>query len=159
MKQSAGILVFRHESGSVEVLLVHPAGPIWGHKDFWSIPKGELDNDEDHLAAAEREFLEEVGLEVPKGVLIDLGSAKATNKTNFIWAVEGEIDVTRFQCNDFTMEWPPKSGQMQQFPENDKAAWFRLEAAKTKLFQNQTVFIDRLADHLGAVIPQQQELL
>ncbi len=149
MKQSAGILVFRRMTQGVEVLLVHPAGPIWGHKDFWSIPKGELDDSEDHLSAARREFLEEVGMDVPAGDLIDLGEAKGSGKTNFVWAVEGDIDLSKFHCNDFTMEWPPKSGRLQSFPENDRAEWFSLETGRSKVFQNQAPFFDRLAAHLA----------
>jgi predicted NUDIX family NTP pyrophosphohydrolase len=162
MKQSAGILVYKRHKHDILVLLAHPAGPIWGHKDSWTIPKGELDEDEDHITAAKREFLEEVGLPTPEGELIDLGIHKASGKTNFIWAVKGDIDVSKFSCNSFTMEWPPRSGQLQEFLENDKVAWFPLAKAKNKLFANQAIFIDRLADHLGATIPEppeQQSLL
>lgn len=162
MKQSAGILVFSRVANGVEVLLVHPAGPIWAHRDFWSIPKGELDDSEDHLAAANREFLEEVGLEVPSGELITLGTAKASNKMNFIWAVEGDVDLAKFSCNTFTMEWPPRSGQLQKFPENDRAEWFPLVKAKQKIFKSQIVFLDRLAKQLQLRVPEsptQQALL
>lgn len=150
MKQSAGLLVFRRSADRAEVLLVHPAGPIYGHKDTWSIPKGELDGDENHLAAAYREFEEEVGVVPPTGELIDLGTHKQTNgKLNFIWAVQGDIDVTQFSSNNFTMEWPPKTGQIQEFPENDRAAWFDIVAARPKIFASQGVFIYRLIAHLG----------
>ncbi len=150
MKQSAGLLVFRRLDDRVEVLLVHPAGPIYGHKDTWSIPKGELDAGENHVAAAYREFKEEVGVVPPPGELIDLGTHKQTNgKLNFIWAVGGDIDITQFSSNNFSMEWPPKTGLVQEFPENDRAAWFTIAAARPKIFASQSVFIDRLIAHLG----------
>ncbi|HTB48789.1 MAG TPA: NUDIX domain-containing protein [Verrucomicrobiae bacterium] len=162
-KQSAGILVFRGNPRSVEVLLVHPAGPFWAKKDTWSIPKGELDEGEDHLAAAFREFEEELGMLPPAGELLELGSMKQSGgKTNYIWAVEGEFNVKLFKGNTFTMEWPPKSGQQQEFPENDRAAWFDLATAKRKLFKAQIVFIDRLAERLKIEMtpePEQQSLL
>lgn len=148
-KQSAGILVYKRNDNGLQVLLVHPAGPIWAHRDFWSIPKGELDGDEDHLRAAYREFKEEVGIDPPAGKPLDLGSAKAGNKVNYIWALEGDIDVSKFSCNTFTMEWPPKSGKMQEFPECDKAEWFDIETAKTKVFEAQVFFLDSLVRHLG----------
>jgi len=163
LKQSAGILVFRRTNDIPEVLLAHPAGPFWSKRDSWSIPKGELDDDEDHLAAAEREFIEEVGLDIPEGPLIDLGVVKQSNdKFNYIWAVEGDPDLANFYSEPFTMEWPPKSGVMQEFPEMDKVAWFELAVAKQKLFKNQIEFIDRLATHLQIELPPtstQQSLL
>lgn len=166
-KQSAGILVFRKTGSKVEVLLVHPGGPFWSKKDTWSIPKGELEEGEDRLAAAKREFAEEVGFEVPDGELTDLGEAKQSGKVNYIWAVEGNPDIKKFKSNTFTMEWPPKSGQEQEFPENDRAAWFDLAMAKTKVFAYLAVYIDRLAETLGSKVepvpepekPQQQSLL
>jgi predicted NUDIX family NTP pyrophosphohydrolase len=163
-KQSAGILVFRRTADTVEVLLVHPGGPFWAKKDTWSIPKGELEADEDLLSAAVREFEEEVGFKPPEGQRISLGEAKQSGKTNYIWAVEGDADLKRFKSNTFTMEWPPKSGQEQEFPENDRARWFDLAAAQGKVFKNQTGFIERLAETLGTTIevnakPEQQSLL
>ena len=163
MKEAAGILVFRRQATGVKVLLVHPGGPLWGHKDSWSIPKGELDEGEEHLIAARREFEEEVGVTVPAGELLDLGSVKQSNgKVNFIWAVEGDVDLAKFHCNTFTMEWPPKSGIMAEFPENDRAGWFDLATANRKLFKHQLTFIDRLAEHLHVDVPtdsEQQSLL
>jgi predicted NUDIX family NTP pyrophosphohydrolase len=147
-KQSAGLLVYKRQGGELRVLLVHPGGPIWAHRDLWSIPKGELDEDEDHLKAAYREFKEEVGVDAPKGEPIELGSAKAGNKVNYIWALEGDVDVNKFSCNTFTMEWPPKSGKMQEFPECDRAEWFDIGAAKTKVFEAQVFFLDSLVQHL-----------
>jgi predicted NUDIX family NTP pyrophosphohydrolase len=156
MKQSAGILVYRKSKDGIEVFLTHPAGPFWAKKDTWSIPKGELDDGEDHLAAARREFVEETGMEPPAGDYVKLGDIKqGSNKINYIWAVEGDLDPAKFVCEStFTIEWPPNSGRMQEFPENDRAAWFDLESAKRKLFKAQAPFIDRLAEHLGAEIKQ-----
>jgi predicted NUDIX family NTP pyrophosphohydrolase len=152
IKQSAGLIVFRHLSDELELLLVHPAGPIYGHKDKWSIPKGELDDGEDHLSAAYREFFEEVGIQPPAGDLIELGRNKQTNgKLNYIWAVESDLDITGFSCNTFTMEWPPRSGQMQEFLENDRAAWFNAATAQLKIFPSQAVFIDRLVKYLDTI--------
>lgn len=154
MIQSAGILVYRLKDGKPEVFLAHPAGPFWAHKDTWSIPKGELDDGEDHLKAARREFEEEIGMALPEGELIDLGSIKQNSrKTNYIWALEGDLDPAKFHCSSmFTIEWPPKSGTQQEFPENDRAEWFSLEEAKQKLFKNQLGFLDRLAEHLGVEV-------
>lgn len=150
MKQSAGILLYRKYGEKIEVLLSHPAGPFWEKKDTWSIPKGELDEAEDHMAAARREFDEEVGIEVPPGEWIDLGTTKQAGKTNFIWALEGDMDPADFVCRSmFTLEWPSNSGQKQEFPENDRVAWFDLTTAKQKLFKGQIDFIDRLATYLG----------
>lgn len=150
MKQAGGILVYRQKGDGIEVLLLHLAGPFWAKKDVWSIPKGELDDNEDHIKAAKREFEEELGIKPPKGELLDLGTAKQGKKMNYIWAVEGDIDIKDCKFESmFTMEWPPKSGQQQEFPENDRAGWFDLASAKTKLFPAQIVFIDRLTEKLG----------
>lgn len=163
-KQSAGILVFRKVAGEIEVLLVHPGGPFWAKKDTWSIPKGELDPEEDQPAAANREFEEEVGVAPPVGELIELGSSKQGGKTNTIWAVEGDVDLKLFKSNTFSMEWPPRSGETQEFPENDRAAWLSLADAERRIFKGQVEFIGRLADHLGVELspppdPEQQSLL
>jgi len=150
IKQSAGLLVFRRLNDVLELLLVHPAGPIYGHKDKWSIPKGELDDGEDLVAAAYREFSEEVGIEPPAGSLMELGSHKQSNgKLNFIWAVECDVDITNFSCNTFTMEWPPRSGMVQEFLENDRAAWFDAQTAQQKIFASQAIFVERLIKDLG----------
>ena len=137
--------------------------PIWGKRDVWSIPKGELDEGEDLSQALAREFEEELGCKPPKGQFVDLGSAKqGSNKVNFIWAVEGDIDLTNFKSNTFSMEWPPKSGHMQDFPENDRAAWFEISEAQQKVFPAQAPFFDRLAQHLHIELappPEQQSLL
>lgn len=146
MKQSAGILVFRRGDTKVEVLLAHPGGPFWAKKDVWSIPKGELEQDEEPRSAARREFEEELGFSAPDGELIDLGSLKASNKINQIWALEADPDLTKFAPKEtVTMEWPPRSGQIQKFPESDRIGWFELSKAKQKLYKSQVGFIDMLA--------------
>lgn len=150
-KHSAGILLFRRQNGAVEVLIAHPAGPLWAHKDKWLLIKGEVDEGEDHFETAKREFKEETGSAAPEGEYIDLGEAKGGSKVNHIWALESDFDTSTFHCNTFTMEWPPKSGNMQEFPECDRAQWFDLPTAKEKLFKTQAVFIDRLAGHLAAL--------
>src|SRR5437660_2520772 len=110
MKQSAGILVYRRKGDKVEVLLAHPGGPFGAKKDVWSIPKGELDDNEDRQAAGKREFEEELGVPPPAGELIDLGTSKQSGKINYIWAVEGEVEVANLSFNSmFTIEWPPRS--------------------------------------------------
>ncbi|HET6924524.1 MAG TPA: NUDIX domain-containing protein [Candidatus Saccharimonadales bacterium] len=161
MKQSAGILAYRRKAAEVEVLLLHPAGPYWAHKDFWHFPQGELDEGEDSLAAAHREFLEEVGVPVPDGELYDLGVAKRPGKEYDMWALEADVDLSKFSdtltTNVFTMEWPPKSGQQQTYPENDRAEWFPLAVAHRKVFGYMQVFIERLADHLGVEVGEAPE--
>ncbi|MBE0537293.1 MAG: NUDIX domain-containing protein [Phycisphaerae bacterium] len=150
-RHSAGILVFRYKGGDVEVLLVHPGGPFWAKKDdhAWSIPKGEFSEDESAFDAAKREFFEETGVPV-EGNGVDLGAAKQNSgKIVHIWAVEGGFDASAVKSNTFSMEWPPKSGKEQQFPEIDRAGWFRPETARQKLHKGQVVFIDRLLAQLG----------
>jgi predicted NUDIX family NTP pyrophosphohydrolase len=145
-KISAGILVYRFsKKQDLEVLLVHPGGPIWGARDWWTIPKGELDEDEVPLEAAKREFREEVGLPVPNGKLLDLGSyGQSSSKTNYIWAIKGEIDSNKMTSNEFTLEWPKGSGRIQSYPECDRAEWFGVLLAKNKVFKSQIEFINRL---------------
>lgn len=127
-------------------------GPWFAKKDAgaWSIPKGEYDEGEDPMAVAKREFNEELGKDVPEGELIELGTIEQTNKKLVVaWAVEGDLDVSDTSSNTFKIEWPPKSGQIQEFPEIDKAGWFRLSEAAEKLIPSQTKFLERLAAHLG----------
>ncbi|HVX24470.1 MAG TPA: NUDIX domain-containing protein [Candidatus Saccharimonadales bacterium] len=165
MIQAAGLLVYRRRVGKVEVLLSHPGGPLWAKKNQWSIPKGEQDNGEDLLATAYREFDEEIGIALPPHEPVSLGGAKATNKVNHIWAFEADLDVSKFVCKSLVvMQWPPRSGQEIEFPENDKIAWFDLATARERLFKNQQIFIDRLAEQLGISLvatsePSQQSLL
>ena len=145
-KVSAGILVFRRSAGAVEVFLVHPGGPFWAKKDdgAWSIPKGELAPGEDPLAAAKREFREETGQAI-EGDFISLGDIRqASGKVVAAWAVEGEIDARAIASNSFEMEWPPRSGRRQSFPEVDRAAWFSLDEARRRINRGQTAFLERL---------------
>ncbi len=155
-KQSAGILLYRKKDGVIEVLLGHPGGPFFAKKDdgVWSIPKGEYAGGDDPLQAAEREFSEEIGTQAPAGERQPLGSEKLTGgKIIHIWAVEGDLDASAIKSNTFSLEWPPKSGQHQDFPEIDRADWFALRDAVRKLYQSQTPFIDRLAALLNVSLP------
>ena len=145
-KQSAGILLYRFINKQSEVFLVHPGGPFFRNKDIgiWSIPKGEFLDDEDALAAAKREFLEETGQAV-EGKFIPLEPiTQKGGKKVFAWAVEGDIDHETITSNLFEMEWPPRSGKKQSFPEIDKAAWFDLETAKVKINMAQVGLIEDL---------------
>jgi len=149
--QSAGILVYRFQSGTLQVLLVHPGGPFWAKKDkgAWSIPKGEHSGQEDAFQAARRELKEETGFEA-QGQAMDLGVLRQPGgKRVHIWAVEGDFDPHEIRSNTFEMEWPPKSNQVQRFPEVDRAAWFTVPEAKEKLHKGQVGFIDRLCLQLG----------
>lgn len=146
-KKSAGLLLYRSGEGGIEVLLVHPGGPFWRHKDegAWSIPKGEIDEGEDELAAARREFSEETGYH-PKGKARDLDSVRQPGgKHVHAWAVQDDWDPARLTSNSFEMEWPPHSGRIAAFPEIDNAAWFGLDEARTKILKGQIPFLDRLA--------------
>jgi predicted NUDIX family NTP pyrophosphohydrolase len=146
MKKSAGILMYRIKDKEIEVFLVHPGGPYWKNKEegTWSIPKGEYNEDEDPLAAAKREFEEEVGKPV-NGNFIALEPVKQNAmKLVTAWAVEGDIDADNIKSNTFPMEWPPKSGKMIETPEVDKAGWFTLEEAKKKLLPGQVGLINQL---------------
>ena len=149
-KRSAGILLHRRaEDGALEVLLVHPGGPVWAKKDAgaWSIPKGEVDDDEDPRAAALREFAEELGSPPPDGDLVDLGEVRQRGgKIVIAWALEGDTDADAARSNTFTMEWPPRSGRMREYPEVDRAAWFALDAARERILPAQAPLLDRLAE-------------
>jgi predicted NUDIX family NTP pyrophosphohydrolase len=143
VKRSAGVLL-RREDG--HVLLVHPGGPFWARKDAgaWSIPKGEHDEDEDPEACARREFLEERGGS-PPDELTDLGTVRQKNRKEVrAFYGEGELDVAAVVSNTFEMEWPPRSGRMQSFPEIDRAEWFPVDVAREKLNPAQAEFLDRL---------------
>jgi predicted NUDIX family NTP pyrophosphohydrolase len=147
-KQSAGILLYRRGTRGHEVLLVHPGGPFWERKDLgaWSIPKGEYEEGEDPRACALREFEEELGSPPPDGELVELGSTKqAGGKLVTAWAAEGDLDTTRVSSNTFTLEWPPRSGVVREFPEVDRAEWFPLDEARRRINPAQAQFIDRLA--------------
>jgi predicted NUDIX family NTP pyrophosphohydrolase len=148
-KRSAGLLLYRR-APALEVLLVHPGGPFFAKKDdgVWSVPKGEYEPDEDALAAAVREFEEELGSKPPTGDRIDLGEIKQrAGKIVTAWAVEGDVDVAAVVSNTFEMEWPPRSGRTAEFPEIDRAEWFDLATARTKILAAQEPFLDRLAEH------------
>lgn len=132
-------------------MLVHPGGPFWARKDegAWSIPKGLFDETETALDAAKREFNEETGLEVD-GQFIELGEVKQpSGKIVHAWALEKDLDVSETKCNSFTMEWPKNSGIMREYPEIDRAAWFRVDEAKTKILKGQIALLDRLAELIG----------
>jgi predicted NUDIX family NTP pyrophosphohydrolase len=151
-KRSAGILLYRRPSGAPEVLLVHPGGPYWEKKDLgaWSIPKGEYDDAEDPRACALREFEEELGARPPEGELAALGTAKQSGgKVVTAWAVEGDLDPASVRSNTFTLEWPPRSGVMREFPEVDRADWFTLDDARRRINPAQALFLDRLREELG----------
>jgi predicted NUDIX family NTP pyrophosphohydrolase len=145
-KESAGILMYRFCDSSIELLLVHPGGPYWANKDAgaWSIPKGEFAADEDALSAAKREFQEETGIR-PEGNFIRLTPLKQSGgKLVHAWAVEGDCDARNITSNSFSIEWPPRSGKHQEFPEVDRAEWFPLDLAKEKILKGQAGFLDEL---------------
>lgn len=154
--QTAGILVFRH-TPQLEVFLVHNGGPFFAKRDkgFWTIPKGKFEENEGPLEAAKREFTEETGLAMPEGELIDLGKIKqVNNKEVQAWAVEGDIDPARINSNTFDLEWPPKSGQIQQFPEIDRGEWFDLTQGVIKINAGQAELLTRLAEKFGQKPPE-----
>ena len=144
--RSAGILAFRSNNGTIEVLLVHPGGPFWRNKDLgaWSLPKGEYEPGEDPEQVARREFREELGVELTQA-LMPLGEIRQRGgKTVTAFASEADIDVTRITSNTFEIEWPPRSGRKREFPEIDRAAWFDLVSARASINQAQRTLLDRL---------------
>ncbi len=146
-KLSAGLLIYRKKSNKIEVFLVHPGGPFWSKKDegVWSIPKGEYEAGEDPLQAAVREFKEETGFDAPAGEKIELTRLKQpSGKIVNAWATEGNVESDKIISNTFKMEWPPKSGREQEFPEVDKAGWFEIETAKLKILKGQIGFLKEL---------------
>jgi predicted NUDIX family NTP pyrophosphohydrolase len=150
--RSAGILLYRHGDAGPEVLLVHPGGPFWARKDLgaWSIPKGEHEDGEAPQDAARREFAEETGTPLPPGELVPLGEVRQRGgKIVSAWAAEGDLDPETVQSNMFEMEWPPRSGRRQEFPEIDRAGWFPIEDARERLLAAQTPFLDRLRELLA----------
>lgn len=150
-KKSAGLLMYRRCQNGLEVLLVHPGGPYWVKKDWraWSIPKGEIDPGEDAFAAARREFEEETGL-IPEGAFWSLETIRQANgKLVMAWAFEGDWNPEELKSNTFEIEWPPRSGQMQQFPEADRAAWFGLEEAKQRIIRGQVAFLEAIAQRIS----------
>lgn len=152
MATSAGILLYR-ERQTHEVLLVHPGGPLWARRDLgaWSIPKGEVDPGEDPLAAARREFAEELGSAPPDGEPLPLGEVRLkSGKRVHAWALAGDLDAAAIVSGTFEMPWPPRSQTVRTFPEVDRAQWFTLELAKLKLNPAQAAFVDRLAEILDS---------
>jgi predicted NUDIX family NTP pyrophosphohydrolase len=150
-KQSAGIVLYRERSGALEVLLVHPGGPFWEKKDLgvWSIPKGEYEQGEDPLGCALREFEEELGVPPPTDTPRELGSTRqAGGKLVRAWAAKGDLDATGVRSNTFTLEWPPRSGIMREFPEVDRAQWFALAEARRRINPAQALLLERLRELL-----------
>lgn len=150
-EHSGGILAYKFANGKLMVMLAHPGGPFWAKKDeaAWSIPKGLQEEEESILNTAKREFEEETGCKIVTD-LLELGTIKQPSKKQItIFAVEMEIDVNKVKSNLFEMEWPPKSGNIQKFPENDRAQWFTIEEAKKKIFKGQIGFLDKLMKSLN----------
>ena len=152
-RRSAGLLVHRGTGTALEVLLVHPGGPMWAKRDngAWSIPKGEYESDEDPLAAARRELTEELGVRPPDGPVQDLGEVRQkSGKVVHGWAVEGDLDVSEITSNTVTVQWPPRSGKTLEIPEVDRAEWFGPELAREKVNPAQVALLDRLSHILEA---------
>jgi predicted NUDIX family NTP pyrophosphohydrolase len=154
-KRSAGILLFRGRGAQLRLLLVHPGGPFWAKKDLgaWSIPKGEFLEDEQPFTAARREFAEEIGTRVDGDALALTPLKQPSRKVVHAFAIEHDLNVDRISSNTFEMEWPPKSGKMQAFPEVDRAAWFRLDAARRRIQPGQLPILEELVRRLGADQP------
>jgi predicted NUDIX family NTP pyrophosphohydrolase len=151
-RRSAGILLYRRRGDSHEVLIGHMGGPFWAGRDAggWSVPKGEYEPPEDPLAAARREFVEELGLPVPDGAPVALGEVRQpSGKLVTVWAVEGDLDPAAITPGTFEMEWPRGSGRLEAFPELDRVEWCGLELGRERLVKGQRPFLDRLADTLG----------
>lgn len=149
-KKSAGILLYKFSQGVIFLFLVHPGGPFYTRKDLgvWSIPKGEFVEGEDALTAAKREFYEETGIQIA-GNFLALSPVKTKSRKMIIaWAIEGELNPQNLKSNTFEMEWPPKSGQLQAFPEVDKGQWFTMADARLKIDQNQLALLDQLSNLL-----------
>ncbi|MGM1065739.1 NUDIX domain-containing protein [Saccharothrix sp. Mg75] len=154
-RRSAGILLHRGSGTDLEVLLGHMGGPFWARKDegAWTIPKGEPDGDEDHETTARREFAEELGLPVPEGELVPLGEVRQSGgKVVHAFALAADLDPDRVVPGTFTLEWPPRSGQLREFPEVDRVAWFPLVEARSKIVKGQRELLDRLAGSVA--LPQ-----
>ncbi|MCL8009653.1 NUDIX domain-containing protein [Streptomyces sp. AS02] len=149
-RRSAGLLLFRRTDGGLEVLLGHMGGPFFAKRDAgaWTVPKGEYEPDEPAWDAARREFREELGLAPPDGESVPLGEVKqAGGKIVTVWAVEADLDPATVVPGTFVMEWPPRSGRTQEFPELDRVAWLGVERAREVIVKAQAAFLDRLAEH------------
>lgn len=146
-KTSAGILLFRRRGPSLEFFLVHPGGPFWAKKDLgaWSLPKGEIEEGEDALAAAIRELREETGFVVEGEFRALQPRRQRSGKTIVAWAVEADVDPSQLRSGTFSMEWPPRSGKQREFPEVDRGAWFTLDEARQRLVEGQVGFVDEVA--------------
>jgi len=149
--RSAGLLIYRRAGDEIEVLLGHMGGPFWAAKDAgaWTIPKGELEDSEEPLAAARREFAEELGLPAPSGEPIDLGAVRQSRKLVHGWAVEHDLDPADVTPGTFTMVWPPGSDAEREFPELDRVAWFSLDDAAERIVAGQRELLNRLVRALG----------
>ena len=152
-RRSAGILLHRRRGGGLEVLLVHPGGPAWARRDLgaWSIPKGECGPEEEPLAAARREFEEELGSPPPVGEAVDLGEVRQkSGKWVRAWAVDGDLDASRIRSNTVPFQWPPRSGRWIEIPEVDRAEWFGIDEAHEKINAAQGPLLDRLLEREAA---------
>jgi predicted NUDIX family NTP pyrophosphohydrolase len=151
-KRSAALLLYRRRADGVEVLLAHPGGPLWAHRDdgAWSIPKGEIEDGEDELAVARREFEEETGHPPPDEGCLALGEIRQkSGKVVVAWACEGDLDPATAHSNTFQLEWPPRSGRYQETPEVDRVDWFDIHAARRRLNTAQVELVDRLLAKLA----------
>ncbi|MFF4211972.1 NUDIX domain-containing protein [Streptomyces sp. NPDC001796] len=149
-RRSAGLLLFRRTDHGPEVLLAHMGGPFFARREAgaWTVPKGEYDPDEPSWDAARREFREELGLPPPDGEAVPLGEVRQSGgKTVTAWAIEADLDPAAIEPGTFTMEWPPKSGRLEEFPEVDRVAWFGFDRAREVIVSAQRAFLDRLAEH------------
>ena len=150
VKKSAGLVIYRHKAGLLEIFLVHPGGPFWSKKDagVWSIPKGEFEEEEYPIEAALREFKEETGMKIT-GDLFALDPLRQPGgKMVYAWAIAGDFDPAEIKSNTFSIEWPPKSGMVKEFPEVDRAGWFLIEEAMIKILKGQQRFITQLEEKL-----------
>jgi predicted NUDIX family NTP pyrophosphohydrolase len=150
-RTSAGLLPYRWRDGRLEVFLVHPGGPFWANKDAhaWSVAKGEVEPDEDLLCAAHREFSEETGLTLAGPARPLTPVRQGTGKLVHVWAIEADIDPFAIQSNSFSLEWPPRSGELRQFPEVDRADWFDFAEAPRKIHKGQVALLSDLGKRLG----------
>jgi predicted NUDIX family NTP pyrophosphohydrolase len=149
-KRSAGLLMYRRRNGEIEVLLVHPGGPLWARKDqgAWTIPKGEYAADEDPLTAARREFYEETGF-IASGDFIELGSVRQkSGKVVTAWAFEGDCDPSKLVSNTCEIEWPPRSGRQMEIPEVDRGNWYSLAQARQYIREEQCKLLEALVERL-----------
>ena len=148
MKKSAGLLLYRCMENTIEFFLVHPGGPFWKNKDIgaWTIPKGELEDEEDALETAKREFKEETGSEIDGNFIALTPVKQKGGKLVYAWAVKGDIDADNLTSNSFKIQWPPKSGKWIDVPEVDKSGWFSVAEAKQRLISGQIPLIDELLD-------------